>query len=216
MYKLSDLFSKKNPKILCLGAHPDDIEIGCSATLLKLVKNSSAANICWVVFSGNGERQKEALQSAQTLLKNLKSKKIILKNFKDGYFPFFGETIKDYFEEIKQAFNPDIIFTHYIKDAHQDHRLIGSLTWNTFRDNLIIEYEIPKYDGDFGVPNLYVNLDKSLVNEKIKTIIEGFPSQNGKRWFNKGTFIAIMNLRGVESNSPSKYAEAFYCRKISI
>lgn len=203
----------QTPKILCLGAHADDIEIGCGGTLLKIMKNNPQAQFCWVVFSAKGDRIKEAVKSANCFLKEIDSKNIVVKNFKESYFPFVGAQIKDYFDELKQ-FAPNLIFTHYGKDAHQDHRLISDLTWNAFRDHLILEYEIPKYDGDIGNPNLYVNLDESIVENKIAIICTLFKTQKKKQWFSEDTFRAILRLRGVESNSPSKFAEAFYCRKI--
>jgi len=200
------------PKILCLGAHPDDIEIGCGGTLLRILKIPKA-EFYWVVFSGQNPRREEAIRSAETILEETNFK-IIVKEFRDSYFPFIGEKIKDYFEEIKQNFKPNIIFTHCSNDLHQDHRLISNLTWNTFRDNLILEYEIPKYDGDLSVPNTYFPLSDSEVDKKIHLILDSFPSQKTKEWFSEETFRAILRIRGIESNSPSKYAEAFYCRKL--
>ena len=203
-------------KILCLGAHPDDIEIGCGGTILRVIKEAPDALFRWVVFSGNQQRREEATQSADLFLKEAKSKKTIVKEFKESYFPFIGDQIKDTFEELKNDFSPDLIFTHYSNDAHQDHRLISNLTWNTFRNNLIFEYEIPKYDGDLGNPNFYVYLSESQVALKTNNICRIFQTQRKKQWFDEETFRSILRLRGVESNSPSKFAEAFYCRKISI
>ena len=168
----------------------------------------------WVVFSGNRERAKEAKRSAEIFLKGAKSKRIMVQDFRESYFPFFGVNIKDFFERLKQEFSPDLILTHYKNDAHQDHRLISHLTWNTFRDNFILEYEIPKYDGDMGKPNLYFYLSKAVVQKKVKYLCNIFQSQNEKLWFSEDTFKSILRIRGVESNSPSRYAEAFYCRKI--
>jgi LmbE family N-acetylglucosaminyl deacetylase len=204
----------RRPKILCLGAHPDDIEIGCAATILKLASKARKAEFYWVIFSGNEQRKKEATQSAETLLANVETKTIVINNFRESYFPFVGDKIKDCFEELKDAFCPDIVFTHYRNDSHQDHRLISNLTWNTFRDNLILEYEVPKYDGDLSTPNLYVHITDSAVRRKTRMIVNNFHSQTGKEWFSEETFQAIMRIRGIESNSPSQYAEAFYCRKI--
>ena len=138
---------------------------------------------------------------------------IIIKEFKDGFFPFIGAEIKNYFEQLKKEVSPSIIFTHYHNDLHQDHRLISDLTWNTFRDHLIFEYETPKYDGDLGTPNVFAYLDKSLCQKKIAYIYDTFKTQHENIWFDQETFFSILRLRGVESNSPSKYAEAFYCRK---
>jgi len=215
MNKIQLFTENPKPKILCLGAHSDDLEIGCGGTILKLAKEYPQADIRWVVFSAEGDRAVEAKKSAITFLSGFESKVIDILTFRDSYFPFIGSVIKDYFVKLKD-FSPDLIFTHYSNDAHQDHRLIAELTWNAFRDQMILEYEIPKYDGDVGNPNLYVPLDENIVQHKIKNINTAFPSQNGKVWFGEETFLAIMRLRGLESNSSSKYAEGFYCRKIVI
>jgi len=209
-------FFEKNQelKILCLGAHPDDLEIGCGGAILRLIEEVPEAQFYWVVFSGNEKRGKEAYEGARVFLKKVKSKKIDVQQFRESYFPFIGAHIKDYFEKLKKEFSPDIVFTHYTNDAHQDHRLVSNLTWNTFRDHFILEYEVPKYDGDLGNPNLYVHLNESDVRRKIKYICDIFGTQKEKQWFTEETFRSILRIRGVESNSPSKYAEAFYCRKI--
>ena len=209
------LFSKnKKLKILCLGAHPDDIEIGCGGAILKLITETPNIQFYWVVFSGNKERTKEARQSANLFLREAFSKTIKVQQYRESYFPFIGTEIKDFFEEIKKEFSPDLIFTHYTNDAHQDHRLLANLTWNTFRNHFILEYEIPKYDGDLGTPNLYFHLDECVVRKKVGFICDTFKSQKGKGWFSEETFKSILRIRGIESNSPSKYSEAFYCRKI--
>jgi LmbE family N-acetylglucosaminyl deacetylase len=201
-------------KILCLGSHCDDIEIGCGGTILKLIENYQDVVVYWVVFSSNELRAKEATASASTFLTETLSKKIIIKNFRDGFLPFQGIEVKECFEQLKQEFSPDIIFTHYRDDRHQDHRLISELTWNTFRNHLILEYEIPKYDGDFGIPNFFVHLNEAICRRKIQYILDAFPTQNNKQWFTEETFRSMLRIRGMESNSPSNYAEAFYCRKI--
>jgi LmbE family N-acetylglucosaminyl deacetylase len=209
-------FFRRNqePLILCLGAHPDDIEIGCGGTLLRLTEEMPKASFYWVVFSGDGKRQKEANDSAKAFLETPKVSKIIVKQFKDSYFPFIGDQIKGFFEELKRDISPDMIFTHYGNDAHQDHRLISSLTWNTFRDNFVLEYEIPKFDGDLVTPNLYVPLSDVLVKKKTNLILENFSSQQEKPWFTEDSFMSFLRIRGIECNSQSKYAEAFHCRKI--
>ncbi|MBC6429531.1 PIG-L family deacetylase [Nostoc sp. HG1] len=201
-------------KVLCLGAHCDDIEIGCGGTILKLVETYPNIMFYWVVFSSNLQREEEAYNSANKFLKNKHIKNIVIKKFKDGFFPFIAIEIKYFFEELKREYSPDLIFTHYRQDLHQDHRLISEFTWNTFRNHLILEYEIPKYDGDLGNPNFFVNLNDEICQNKIQYIIDSFPSQKNKQWFTEETFLSILRLRGVESNSPNKYAEAFYCRKI--
>lgn len=216
-YKMftAELFGQKGDlKILCLGAHPDDIEIGCGGTVLRIINESPDVQFFWVIFSGNEKRAKEAHDSARVFLENAKSKEITVYQFRESYFPFIGAKIKNCFEKLKQEFSPDIIFTHYRNDAHQDHSLVSALTWNTFRDHFIMEYEIPKFDGDLAAPNLYVQLNESHVRKKIATIIENFITQKGKPWFAEETFRSILRIRGIESNSPSKYSEAFYCRKM--
>jgi len=202
--------------VLCLGAHPDDIEIGCGGTILRLKEEMPEAQFCWVVFSGNEIRRKEAYGSATLFLDKVKAKSIDVQCFRESYFPFEGDKIKDYFEKLAKEFSPDIVFTHYKADAHQDHRVISDLTWNTFRHHFILEYEVPKYDGDLETPNLYVLLEDAHVKRKIDNLLEGFPTQRQKPWFDEETFRSILRIRGVESRSPSKYAEAFHCRKIVL
>jgi LmbE family N-acetylglucosaminyl deacetylase len=216
MNKFQFFINNKTPRILCLGAHADDIEIGCGGTILRIVKEYPKAEFRWIVFSAEGKRAKEANQSAHSFLTDIKSKVIDVQAFKDSYFPFAGAAIKDSFVDLKREFSPDLVLTHYFNDAHQDHQLIAKLTWNAFRNNLILEYEIAKYDADLGIPNFYVHLDESIVQKKITNICKGFQSQTDKEWFGEETFRAIMRIRGLESNSLSKYAEAFYCRKIVV
>jgi LmbE family N-acetylglucosaminyl deacetylase len=201
-------------RILCLGAHSDDIEIGCGGTLLRLIREYSGVSVSWIVFGSSGERSQEAINSAQSFLRPVQDKKIIIKEFRDGFFPYIGAEIKDFFEQLKDEVSPDIIFTHYRQDLHQDHRLISELTWNSFRSHLILEYEIPKYDGDFGSPNLFVQLERKIADEKVNHILFQFSSQHRRHWFTADTFYSIMRLRGIESGSRFDYAEAFYCRKI--
>jgi LmbE family N-acetylglucosaminyl deacetylase len=208
----------KNPnslKILCLGAHSDDIEIGCGGTLLRLLAEYPHVEVYWVVFAASGIRKTEALASAQQLLGNTK-KSIKVENFKDGFFPYIGAEIKTFFEQLKREISPDIIFTHYRHDFHQDHRVISELTWNTFRDHLILEYEIMKYDGDIGQPNFFVQLDYYTCQKKVTQILESFPSQSAHHWFSRDAFFALLRLRGIECNAKEQYAEGFYCRKITI
>jgi LmbE family N-acetylglucosaminyl deacetylase len=202
-------------KILCLGSHSDDIEIGCGGTILRLLSGQSEIEVAWIVFGSSNKRDQEARDSADRFLVQAKKKNIAVKNFRDGFFPFEGAQIKDYFEELK-AVSPDLIFTHNRKDAHQDHRLIAELTWNTFRNHLILEYEIPKYDGDMGQPNLFVPLEQEIYEKKVRYIVEAFETQRSKQWFGKDTFLALMRLRGMECVAPSGYAEAFYCRKLVL
>ncbi len=202
------------PKILCLGAHSDDLEIGCGGTLLKLLKKHRNSEVHWVVFSSTPKRNKEAISSAHLFLEHAGNKTIRIETFRDGYFPYEGADIKNYFETLKKNYQPDVIFTHYRMDLHQDHRLISELTWNTYRNHHILEYEIPKYDGDFGVPNFYVPLDPSICSYKINSILTKFKSQNNKHWLTEELLLSIMRIRGMECVSSTLYAEGFYCRKI--
>lgn len=200
--------------ILCLGAHSDDIEIGCGGTILKLTEEYRDAAFYWIVFSSDGQRKREASESARAFLAKTKGKKIVIKGYRDGFFPYFGARIKKEFEELKRNVSPDLVFTHYRSDLHQDHRLISELTWNTFRNHLILEYEIPKYDGDLGCPNFFVPLKEAMCRQKIDYLLDYFPSQRANHWFDRETFQSLMRLRGIESNAAESYAEAFYCRKI--
>lgn len=200
-------------RILCLGAHSDDIEIGCGGTLLKLIEQFQPIEVCWVVFSATGKRKEEAFASASSFLQNVSKKNIIIKDFRERYFPYIGIEIKEFFEQLSKEFSPDLVLTHYRHDRHQDHRLISELTWNGFRNHMILEYEIPKYDGDLGNPNFFVHLDETIYQQKIAHLTQHFQTQFDKQWFDEETFSSILRLRGIESNAPHKYAEAFYCRK---
>lgn len=202
--------------VLCLGAHCDDIEIGCGGTILRLVTEHPETEVYWVVFSSNATRAAEAHVSADKFLRGVRNKKVLIEEFKNGFFPYIGSSIKEYFEKLKDTVAPDIVFTHYRGDFHQDHRLISELTWNTFRNHLILEYEIAKYDGDLGSPNLFVPLFKTVCSQKINYITSCFKTQKEKHWFTDDTFYAMMRLRGIESNSSSGYAEAFYSRKAVV
>lgn len=202
--------------LLCLGAHCDDIEIGCGGTILRLLQDQPDLHVHWVVFSSNPQRAAEAHASAGEFLKGTRNQTVEIREFRNGYFPAVSSEIKDYFEQLKSRHHPDVILTHFRQDFHQDHRTLSELTWNTFRDHFILEYEIPKYDGDLGSPNLYVPLTEDQWRKKIAILMENFPSQRDKHWFEPETFAALMRLRGVECNSPSGYAEAFYCRKAVI
>src|SRR5215472_529108 len=202
--------------ILCLGCHSDDIEIGCGGTMLRLTEQYPGASIHWVVFSAIGPREAEARRGAELFMGSNSKREPLLKSFPDGFMPFIGAEIKAVFEELKQTTSPDLIFTHNRKDAHQDHRCISELTWNTFRDHLILEYEIPKYDGDLGQPNIFVPLQEETYEKKVHYLLDTFETQRNKRWFERETFLSLMRLRGMECNAPSRYAEAFYCRKLVL
>lgn len=216
MIQLSlDQAARGGLKVLCLGSHSDDIEIGCGGTILRLAEQYPDCSFYWVVFSATGVRASEA-QCAALRFAGSRLKGPTLKTFPDGFLPFVGSEVKAVFEELKQVVSPDLIFTHHRKDAHQDHRLIAELTWNTFRNHLILEYEIPKYDGDLGQPSFFVPLQPETYQTKTQYIMEAFQSQHGKHWFQPDTFLSLMRLRGMECNAPSGYAEAFYCRKLVL
>ncbi len=200
-------------RALAIGAHPDDIEIGCAGTILKLIEEGALSRVRWVVLSGEGERAEEARRSAYTLLKGVPESEVVICDFPDGFFPYEGKRIKDFFEGLKADFSPDVVFTHQRGDLHQDHRISCELTWNTFRDHLILEYEVPKYDGDMSVPNTFVPLPERLSRRKIDHLMDHFASQRSKRWFREDLFSGLLRLRGMECNSPSAHAEAFFCRK---
>jgi LmbE family N-acetylglucosaminyl deacetylase len=215
MIRLNLGIDGRAPQILCLGAHSDDIEIGCGGAILRLAEEYPRAVFHWVVFSAIGDRVQEA-QRAAALFGGSQVQGPLLKTFRDGFMPFEGPLVKDVFEELKQAVSPDLIFTHNRKDAHQDHRLLAELTWNTFRNHLILEYEIPKYDGDMGQPSFFVPLEAELCRKKVRYLMDAFQSQHNKRWFQEDTFLSLLRLRGMECNSTSGYAEAFYCRKLAL
>jgi LmbE family N-acetylglucosaminyl deacetylase len=199
-------------RVLCLGAHSDDIEIGCGGTLLKLLRDRSDLQVQWVVFSGRGSRAREARASAKAFLAGGAKSKVVIRQFRDSFFPTQLKEIKGYFETIKSSFEPDLVFTHYRDDRHQDHRVVSDLTWNTFRNHVILEYEIPKYDGDFGIPNFFVRLEENDCRKKVDYLCRHFQTQANKHWFAEETFRGLMRLRGMEC--ASAYAEAFYCRKL--
>ena len=201
-------------RILCLGSHCDDIEIGCGGTILRLLRENPEVEIYWNVFSSTPIRKREALRAANLFLAPAEEKKIVIRNCRDGFFPSLYAQIKGEFEKLKKGFDPDLILTHYRHDLHQDHRLINELTWNTFRNHLILEYEIPKYDGDLGAPNFFVELKESICRTKVDYLRKAFVSQREKHWFTEDAFSALMRLRGVEAHSSTRFAEAFYARKV--
>jgi LmbE family N-acetylglucosaminyl deacetylase len=201
-------------RLLCIGAHSDDIEIGSGGTILRWLAQNPALDVHWVVLGSSGQREGEALSSAESFLAGARQRTIVVQNFKDGFFPYVGAAIKEFFEDLKHKVTPDVILTHYRHDLHQDHRLVSELTWNTFRSHLIFEYEIVKYDGDIGTPNTFVHLDEAIAQKKVDLLMSAFQTQRSKDWFTPDTFTSLMRLRGIESRSPGKYAEAFYCRKL--
>jgi LmbE family N-acetylglucosaminyl deacetylase len=203
-------------RILCLGAHSDDIEIGAGGTLLTLLQGQPGFNVTWIVFSAEGKRANEARASARYFLKGSLAHQVVIHGFRASFFPYQGEAIKETFEKLKGEFQPDLVLTHYRQDRHQDHRLISDLTWNTFRDHLILEYEIPKYDGDLGQPNCFMPLSAGICRKKVTAITRGFETQENKHWFTQDAFLGLMRLRGVECASPTRYAEAFFARKLVL
>ncbi len=199
--------------VLCLGCQADDIEIGCGGTILRLLEQHPGISVWWVVLSGEGGREQESLASAEAWLAEAGARNIILQTFRDRYFPCQGAPIKDFIHSIADQVNPDVVFTHRRDDAHQDHRLLGELTWNAFRDHLLLEYEIPKYDGDLRSPNAFVPLPESTCARKVELLRKFFVSQHDKAWFTPDTFWALLRLRGLECNSPTRFAEGFHARK---
>ena len=216
MLKLN--FSDRGPsarKILCLGAHADDIEIGCGGTVLRWLQEHDDLEFYWVVLSSNPKRKKEALKGASAFLQGARKKTVLVETFRDGFFPYVGGAIKEYFEALKKRVSPDLVLTHYCNDLHQDHRVVSDLAWNTFRQQLILEYEIPKYDGDLGQPNLFIPLSEAECRKKVQNILGVYQTQAQKHWFTEDTFRSLLRLRGIECGA-GRYAEAFYCRKMIL
>ena len=203
-------------RLLLLGAHADDIEIGCGGTVLRLLATSPDVEVHWHVFNAVGPRRKEARASAREFLTGGRRRRISVHAFRQSYFPQNWGEIKDEFERIKRTFDPDLILTHWRDDRHQDHRVLSDLTWNTFRNHLVLEYEIPKYDGDLGQPNLYVALEIEDCHRKLALIMRHFRTQAAKHWFTEETFLALLRLRGIECGPGIRYAEAFYSRKLVV
>ena len=204
-------------RVLALGAHADDIEIGCGGTVLKLLQmGGGRISVDWVVLSAPGRRSTEANRGAETFLRQAENARVIIEDFKMSYFPYVGAEIKDRLDLLSKEVSPDLVLTPSRDDFHQDHRLVSELTWNTFRDHLILEYEIPKYDGDLGRPNVFVHLDQETSRLKVRSVLGIFESQRDKPWFSEDVFMAMLRLRGMESRSPTGCAEAFYCRKLVL
>lgn len=202
--------------LLCLGAHSDDIEIGCGGTLLRLLAERPGSSVDWVVFSSSPEREKEARASAADFLASAGRSNVLVKNFKESYFPYVAPEIKDFFEQLKHTTRPDVVLCHHRHDFHQDHRTIAELTWNTYRANAILEFEIPKYEGDLGTPNLFVPLSRAVADRKVELLLKHFPSQAHRAWFRPDTFHGLMSIRGIECSAPDSRAEAFHVRKLVL
>lgn len=201
--------------VLCLGAHCDDIELGCGGTILKLLEANPGVVVDWVVLSSTKDRAAEAKAAGRGFLAAGGQGHVVVETFRERYFPFLPE-LKEYFDRLGASLAPDVVFTHHREDLHQDHRTVAELTWNTFRDHLILEYEIPKYDGDLGKPNAFVVLDAETCRRKVDMIVERFPSQAEKHWFTGETIMSLLRLRGIEARSPGGYAEAFHARKVLL
>ena len=202
--------------VLAIGAHSDDIEIGCGGTILSLARFWPEARVHWLVLAAHGDRIDEARTSAEAFLAGLREPTVEILSRRDGYLPYEASEVKDTFEALKARIDPDLVLTHTRDDLHQDHRLVCDLTWNTFRDHLVLEYEIPKYDGDLGRPNAFVELDEDLAGRKVQAILQGFPSQAEHFWFSEETFMGLLRLRGVEARSASGLAEGFHARKLLL
>jgi LmbE family N-acetylglucosaminyl deacetylase len=208
--------SGRELRVLCLGAHCDDIEIGCGGTLLRLVGSGRPLRVHWLVLCSNEERRREAQACAQAFLGAGPEAKVVVEDLRDGFLPARFERAKEIFEALKAEIDPDVIFTTTRSDLHQDHRTVCELTWQTFRNHLILEYEILKYDGDLGAPNAFVPLSEELVARKCRLLREGYPSQARRSWFSEEAFRALLKVRGIEAAAPEGYAEAFYCRKLRL
>jgi LmbE family N-acetylglucosaminyl deacetylase len=203
-------------RVLCLGAHSDDIEIGCGGTVLRMLEQSKNIEFYWLVLSSHPQRAGEAERSAKFFLRGARRKTVVVKSFRDGFLPYIGAPVKEVFEEVKKTFVPDAIFTHFRQDLHQDHRMVCELTWNTFRNHFILEYEIPKYDADLRSPNIFVPLSDSQARKKVNGLMRYFGTQRSKQWFSEDLFYGLMRLRSIEVASPTRHAEAFHCRKVLL
>jgi LmbE family N-acetylglucosaminyl deacetylase len=216
MLELSlNLGSIKAPSVLCIGAHCDDIEIGCGGTLIRIAESCPGARFDWIVFCSDSTRAAESRQAAGLLLGQANIG-FHFHEFRDGYLPWEGAAPKELLQKLAQSLSPDVVLTHHADDMHQDHRLVAEITANVFRDHLLLGYEIPKYDGDFGRPNIYVPLDEPQVNRKVAALLKGFPTQAGKHWFTEDTFRGLLRLRGIEAGRGIGHAEAFHGRKIRM
>lgn len=202
--------------VLCLGAHCDDVEIGCGATLSALAQSNPNLTFTVIVFTSNDVRGPETRAALTAMIGDPARLQLVLHRFRDGFLPAQWAEVKEAFEAAKKLATPDIVFTHHQHDFHQDHRIVSELTWNTFRNHLVLEYEIPKYDGDLGRPSLYAPLPAAAMDRKVAALLGSFPSQLGKPWFTEDLFRSLARLRGMECNSPSGYAEAFFARKVVV
>jgi len=202
--------------VLCLGAHCDDIDLGCGGALLALLRSYPGTHVTWVVFSATTERERELRASAKRFLGQAKEYRVMVRRYRDGFFPGEFAAIKEEFEALKQLPDPDLIFSHHRADRHQDHRIVAELTWNTFRSHLVLEYEIPKYEGGLTTPSAYVALSKTQVEQKIRVLLSSYKTQRTKSWFTADTMRGLMRLRGIESGSATGWAEGFHASKFLL
>jgi LmbE family N-acetylglucosaminyl deacetylase len=216
VHRLSLFPDGGSKRLLALGAHADDIEIGCGGTLLRLAAEHPDLDVTWVVLCSVPERAQEARASAQAFLEGVRHKRVIVKEFRDGFLPYHGGAVKNEFEALKAVVAPDVVLTHYRDDRHQDHRVVSDLTWNTWRNHLILEYEIPKVDGDFGSPSFFFPISSATLQQKVDLLLRAFPTQAEKPWFTRDLFHAVARIRGMECAAPEGLAEAFYCRKAVV
>jgi LmbE family N-acetylglucosaminyl deacetylase len=208
--------SREPLRLLCLGAHSDDIEIGCGGTVLRLLAERPGSTVDWVVFSSNSEREREARASAAEFLSDAAESKVWVQSFRESFFPAHWVEIKEFFETVRRATDPDVILCHHQRDRHQDHRVVAELVWNTFRNHVIWEYEVAKYEGDLGQPNLFVPLSRAHADRKVELLLKHFATQAGRSWFRADTFHGLMSVRGVECAAPDARAEAFHAPKLVL
>ena len=208
--------SKGPLRILCLGAHSDDIEIGCGATILRLLAEHAGSSIHWVVFSATETREREARASAADFTARAGQARVVTQAFRESFFPSVWSDIKSFFEQVKREAAPDVVFSHHHADLHQDHKTVAELTWNTFRAHLVLEYEIPKYEGDLGRPNFFVPVERAVADKKVELLLRHFQTQGARAWFRADTFHGLMSIRGVECQAPEARAEAFHARKLVL
>jgi LmbE family N-acetylglucosaminyl deacetylase len=203
-------------RVLAVGCHADDIEIGCGGALLTLTRALPGLEVTWLVLSAVDDREREARESAAAFLAGAAETSVEVHAFRDSFLPYLAAEVKEVFVELSRRVQPQVVFTHTREDFHQDHRFAWELTWSAFRDSIILEYEVPKVDGDLGRPNVYVPLLEAVAQEKIELLHRHFPSQTGRQWFDDDTFRGLMRLRGMEANAEERFAEAFTCRKLPL
>jgi LmbE family N-acetylglucosaminyl deacetylase len=213
---LPDVRRSRALRVLCLGAHSDDIEIGCGGTLLTWLAGPQPVDVTWVVLTAAGPRRAEAERSASAFLRGAAASRVVVGEFRDGFLPAQYADVKGLFERLKKQVDPDVVLTHRLEDRHQDHRVTGELTWNTWRDHLVLEYEIPKYEGDLAPPNTFVPVPARHARRKVRHLERFFATQRSKVWFRAENFYALMRLRGLESRAGSGFAEAFHARKLVL